>query len=208
VDLFHVFRIFIFRSFNETIKILSFKGLFKSTVQCLTCQQKSVKFEPFMYLTIPIELKKLRCTVFDCIELFLQPETMCGESKWLCPNCKQKRDARKKIDIWSLPRLLIIHLKRFRHDGAWGDKISSFVDYPLNNLNLSPYVLNSKSSDSIYNLYGTCNHTGTLNGGHYIATCKNSQNKEWYKYDDCSVKQVDRDTIKSTSAYILFYAAV
>jgi ubiquitin carboxyl-terminal hydrolase 8 len=160
-----------------------------------------------MYLTIPIQLKKSKCTLFDCIELFLQPETMCGESKWMCPNCKQKRDARKKIDIWHLPRLLIIHLKRFKYDGSWGDKISTFVDYPIDNLNLSAYLLDQKhTGNANYNLYGTCNHTGTLNGGHYTAACRNSLDKQWYKYDDCNVKDIEKDTIKSASAYILFYS--
>jgi ubiquitin C-terminal hydrolase len=49
--------------------------------------------------------------------------------------------ATKKIDLWQLPDLIIIHLKRFQHR-SWKEKLDTFVDYPLENLDLSPYVLN------------------------------------------------------------------
>ena len=35
-----------------------------------------------------------------------------GSSRWRCPQCKCDRDAVKKIDIWKLPRILLIALKR------------------------------------------------------------------------------------------------
>jgi ubiquitin C-terminal hydrolase len=135
---------------------------------------------------------------------------MTGESKWKCPRCKQYRDAIKKIDIWRLPQLLIIHLKRFKYHGLWRDKIVTNVDYPINNLNLEKFVINSSEKRTNiynYNLYATTNHTGTLDGGHYTAMCHHSKLNKWYKFDDTDVKEInDTSLLKSSSSYILFYS--
>lgn len=40
---------------------------------------------------------------------------MTGSSRWKCPRCKQERDAVKKIVIWKLPKILIVHLKRYNN---------------------------------------------------------------------------------------------
>ncbi len=56
---------------------------------------------------------------------------MTGECKWKCPRCKQYREATKKIDIWRLPPLLIVHLKRFKYQGVWRDKITTYCDYTI-----------------------------------------------------------------------------
>ena len=47
-----------------------------------------------------------------------------------CPVCKRHQQATKKFDIWRLPRILVIHLKRFSYTRYWRDKLDTFVDYP------------------------------------------------------------------------------
>ena len=39
-----------------------------------------------------------------------------------------------------IPQVLSIHLKRFRHDMNYSSKISSSVSFPVNGLNLKPFV--------------------------------------------------------------------
>ena len=146
------------------------------------------------------------------MELFLKPESMSGESKWKCPRCKQYRDAVKKIDIWKLPQLLIIHLKRFKYHGLWRDKITTQVEYPVDSLNLSDYVVGNKNNSKQkekYHLYATSNHTGTLDGGHYTAMCRHFSLNRWFKYDDTDVKEInDLNALCSSSSYILFYSSI
>lgn len=135
---------------------------------------------------------------------------MTGESKWKCPRCKQYRDAVKKIDIWKLPPILIVHLKRFKYHGLWRDKITTFVDYPIENLNLDKYVSNyelKRSGAQNYRLYASSNHSGTLDGGHYIAHSRHMSINKWFKYDDTEVREiVDSSTLKASTSYILFYS--
>ena len=66
-------------------------------------------------------------------------------------------------------------------------KNSEVIDFPINDLDMSKFVLNSNSEDSNkYELYAVSNHSGSLYGGHYIANCKNSIDGNWYCFNDSS----------------------
>ncbi|KAJ1598983.1 hypothetical protein NDA14_006720 [Ustilago hordei] len=58
----------------------------------------------------------------------------------------------------------------------------------------------------IYDLYAVDNHFGGLGGGHYTAFAKSPADGKWYEFDDLSVRPVaNAETVKSSSAYLLFY---
>ena len=58
---------------------------------------------------------------------------------------------------------------------------------------------------SKYDLYGVCNHSGNIFGGHYTAFVKNSSNK-WHHYNDTTITEVkEPKNIKSNRAYCFFY---
>lgn len=48
-----------------------------------------------------------------------------------CPTCKKHQQATKKFDLWSLPRILVVHLKRFSYNRCWRDKLDTVVDFPV-----------------------------------------------------------------------------
>ena len=38
-----------------------------------------------------------------------------GDDAWLCPHCKkQQQGTIKSLGLWSLPDILVLHLKRFK----------------------------------------------------------------------------------------------
>ena len=80
-----------------------------------------------------------------------------------------------------------------------------FITFPLDNLDLSSYVIGYKSESYQYELYGVCNHSGGVMGGHYTAYVKNANGK-WYHFNDTSVTEVGIvESIISPKAYVLFY---
>jgi len=111
------------------------------------------------------------------------------------------------MDIWKLPPVLLIHLKRFSYEGMWRRKLQTYVDFPLQDLDLKNYVLDPKSRYSGYSLYAVSNHYGTMEGGHYTAFCKNSEYQKWFKFDDHEVSEMQSSDVKSSAAYILFYTS-
>lgn len=48
-----------------------------------------------------------------------------------CPNCKRHQQATKKFDLWSLPKILVVHLKRFSYSRYWRDKLDTVVEFPV-----------------------------------------------------------------------------
>lgn len=87
-----------------------------------------------------------------------------------CPTCKKPQQATKKLDLWRLPEILVVHLKRFSYSRFFKNKLETFVDFPINDLDCSTYVAhrNNRSSNR-YLLYAISCHYGGLGGGHYTA---------------------------------------
>ena len=113
----------------------------------------------------------------------------------------EKQNIRKKINFWSFPTILVIDLKRFKSNHL---KNQVLINFPLDNLNLTKYALGYKKADYIYELYGVCNHSGGLLGGHYTAYVKN-RNAKWYHFNDTMVNEIEEAQIISPKAYCLFY---
>ncbi|KAF9904073.1 CSN-associated deubiquitinating enzyme Ubp12 [Linnemannia zychae] len=143
----------------------------------------------------------------DCLAEYTKEEQLGEEDLWYCPNCKKHQQATKKLDIWRLPDILVVHLKRFSHTRAWRDKIDALVDFPIHGLDLSGKTLKEEDrEENVYDLFGVSNHMGGLGGGHYTAYAKNERTQEWYNFDDSHVSPVSNvESIKSSSAYLLFY---
>jgi hypothetical protein len=76
----------------------------------------------------------------DCLETFLQPERLDADDSWYCSRCKAHVQAGKKLDLWRLPEVLVVHLKRFSYSRLSRDKLEAQVDFPLEGLDLGAYV--------------------------------------------------------------------
>ena len=87
-----------------------------------------------------------------------------------CPGCKKHRQAIKKLDLWRLPEILVIHLKKFSYSRFMKNKLETYVDFPIDNFDLSPYLAQRNGqSCNCYMLYAVSNHYGSMGGGHYTA---------------------------------------
>ncbi|XP_061495842.1 ubiquitin carboxyl-terminal hydrolase 15 isoform X2 [Rhineura floridana] len=141
----------------------------------------------------------------DCIELFTTKEKLGAEDPWYCPNCKEHQQATKKLDLWSLPPVLVVHLKRFSYSRYMRDKLDTLVDFPINDLDMSEFLINPNAGPCCYNLIAVSNHYGGMGGGHYTAFAKNKDDGKWYYFDDSSVSTASEAQIVSKAAYVLFY---
>ncbi|XP_030848149.1 ubiquitin carboxyl-terminal hydrolase 32 isoform X3 [Strongylocentrotus purpuratus] len=77
----------------------------------------------------------------DCLRAFTKEEELGEDELYYCSKCKQHRLAAKKLDIWRLPPILIVHLKRFQSvNGRWV-KSQKIVKFPKRNFNVSNFVV-------------------------------------------------------------------
>uniref|UniRef100_A0A668AEK7 ubiquitinyl hydrolase 1 n=1 Tax=Myripristis murdjan TaxID=586833 RepID=A0A668AEK7_9TELE len=167
------------------------------------------------------------CTLAQCFQLYTKEEQLAPDDAWRCPHCKQLQQGRIKLSLWTLPDVLILHLKRFRQEGDRRVKMQNLVRFPLMGMDMAPHVVKRSQSswslpshwspwrrpyglgrnpdDYLYDLYAVCNHHGNMHGGHYTAYCKNSIDGQWYCFDDSEVQPMADDDVCQQTAYILFY---
>ncbi|KAL5830724.1 hypothetical protein ACOSQ3_016142 [Xanthoceras sorbifolium] len=147
-------------------------------------------------------------SLYKCLEAFLTEEPLGPEDMWYCPGCKKHRQASKKLDLWRLPEILVIHLKRFSYSRFLKNKLETYVDFPVENLDLSAYVAyKNVQLSNRYMLYAVSNHYGSMGGGHYTAFVHHGANR-WYDFDDSHVYPISQEKIKTSAAYVLFYRRV
>ncbi|MBN3323596.1 UBP11 hydrolase, partial [Atractosteus spatula] len=144
-----------------------------------------------------------------CIELFTTVETLEEENPWYCPTCKKHQLATKKLDLWSLPEVLIIHLKRFSYTKYSREKLDTIVNFPIRDLDFSDFLQWKPDPEGNppcrYDLMAVSNHYGGLRDGHYTSYARNKDNGQWYYFDDSKVTYAREDQIVTNAAYLLFY---
>ena len=182
-----------------------FYGMYVSEIRSMDSKiTHSIHPEHFFVLDLPIPRETIgkKIDITNCFDMYVGVEILHGANAWYNEKTKQRENIQKRITFWSLPKVLIITLKRFSPDGQ--HKTDQLVDYPLDNLDLSKYVCGYNPSQYKYELYAVCNHIGNTYMGHYTAFVKNA-NDEWICYNDQNVKKICQDQIVTPTSYCLFY---
>lgn len=165
--------------------------------------------EVFKYGPVTKKARTEPLSLYTCLEAFLREEPLVPEDMWFCPQCKEQRQASKKLDLWRLPEVLVIHLKRFSYSRSMKHKLETFVNFPIHDLDLTNYVAHKNNSRSqIYELYALTNHYGGMGSGHYTAHIKLLDENRWYNFDDSHISAINEEDVKSAAAYVLFYKRV
>ena len=142
-------------------------------------------------------------TLEKCLKKFCKEEQLGEGDEWYCPKCKEHVLAKKKMEFFYLPKILIICFKRFVKDSSYWEKNDDEVKFPINNLDMKEFVIGPDKDHSKYDLFAVSQHYGGTGSGHYTAVCKN--NGKWFSYDDSSCHEVSESNALSSAAYVLFY---
>ncbi|CED82890.1 Ubiquitin C-terminal hydrolase [Phaffia rhodozyma] len=169
--------------------------------------------------------KKAVLTIDDCLDEFSKEETLGEDDLWYCSNCKAHQPATKKLELWKVPDILVVHLKRFGGARNLRDKIDNLIEFPITDFDLENRVqerstakvlassgvdleslgLETTEEPLLYDLYGVDQHYGGLGGGHYTAVAKNVEDGTWYSFDDSRVSSITESSVVTPAAYVLFY---
>ncbi|KAI3913344.1 hypothetical protein MKX01_027937 [Papaver californicum] len=190
---------------NSFIKSI-FGGRLKSQLKCCNCDHCSITFEPLIDLSL--EIKDVD-TLVDALKSFTKIEKIeDSDSKFICGNCKREVVLEKQFTLDQAPSVATFHLKRFKNDGYYVEKIDKDIKYPLE-LDLQPYTGRSENLDQgklKYELYAVIVHSGvSYSSGHYFCYIRSSPGI-WFLMDDSRVVVVREQDVLSQEAYILFYA--
>lgn len=162
----------------------------------------------------------------ECLDAFAQEERI---PEAYCSKCKDFRVQTKRMSLWRLPPIVIIHLKRFQFTQQMRRKLRELVVFPIEGLDLSRIMASDGISkneasgsengsddnasrpksngrdDMLYDLYGVVHHQGALSGGHYVASLKSEIDGQWRLYNDAQIYEIHARDVVDSSAYILFY---
>ena len=166
-------------------------------------------------------------TLDQCFEAFSKPERLDEHNMWYCSKCKEHVRAMKTMELWRLPNILVVHLKRFEFKHILRrDKLDTPVDFPLDGLDMTKHCASARAADyafvedcvpAVYDLFAVTNHYGRMGFGHYTAFARSwdemGMSNEWALFDDSSVRIIGdgtgqggrNDSVVSSAAYVLFY---
>ena len=173
------------------------------------CSPSTLKFSPVEdYRTLcKQESGGLAASLQDCLREFSKEEILEGEA-FHCSKCKELRSALKTMELWQVPPILVVHLKRFQIDGRGRtSKVNSLITFDINNFDLKPFLLSHKNYEhnSMYDLYAIVSHFGSISGGHYVSYCYNETLSKWVCFDDSNYSEVKETQLSSKATYLLFY---
>ena len=188
-----------------------FEGTLTSETRCLTCENVSHRDEPFLDLSVDLEQHS---SVTACLRRFSEEEMLCERNKFHCDNCGGLQEAEKRMKIKRLPRVLALHLKRFKYTEDFGrlQKLFHKVVYPYH-MRLFNTTDDAEDPDRLYELYAVVVHIGGgPYHGHYVSIIK-TEDRGWLLFDDEMVEPVDKNFVRNffgdkaglATAYVLFY---
>ena len=145
-----------------------------------------------------------RMTLAKCLKKFCKEEQLAEGDEWYCSKCKAHVLAKKKMDLYYVPKILIICFKRFVKESSYRwEKNEDEVEFPIHDLDLKDFVIGPDKEHSKYDLFAVSQHYGGTGGGHYTAVCKNDG--KWFSYNDSSCSETTESECQSSAAYVLFY---
>lgn len=193
-----------------------FEGFLTNQTKCLTCENVTSRDETFFDLSVDLRDNE---SIETCLKQFSASEMLTGSNKFYCDCCHSLQEAEKCMGIRKLPKILSLHLKRFKYNEEMKRNVKLFhkIIYPLY-LKLKTDIASGKPDDDLkfYQLYGVVVHIGGgPHHGHYVALVKTKE-QGWLLFDDETVEKIDEDFVLSfvggenemATAYVLFYQQI
>ncbi|XP_023375857.1 ubiquitin carboxyl-terminal hydrolase 31, partial [Pteropus vampyrus] len=170
------------------------------------------------------------CTLSQCFQLYTKEERLAPDDAWRCPHCKQLQQGSITLSLWTLPDVLIVHLKRFRQvrdPEPWAvsrallpscPRRVAGTSAPVFGVPLCPFpeqnvsiLCPPKSRTFQFVLFKAQSRLRGQRFGvwcflpAFFPYCKNSVDGLWYCFDDSDVQQLPEEEVCTQAAYILFY---
>ena len=86
----------------------------------------------------------------ECFREFEKTEKLEVGNEWRCPKCKDFKQAYKSMSLYKTPKILVLHLKRFKQKSTFlKSKIGALVRCPKE-LDLDGFVINKTLPEAYF----------------------------------------------------------
>ena len=125
-----------------------FLGFFSSTVSCRNCGESRTTTDAFCIVSLPIPSTAAKgvCTIDRCLHFFSTLETLTATNMIDCSKCETRVRGTKKLQLATLPRCLVLHLKCFSQEGVRNVKGLAPITFPLVGLDMAAYTSHGASA--------------------------------------------------------------
>lgn len=195
-----------------------FGGALRSEVKRAKAKP-SVTREPFFSLSLDIESGLIR-DVEHALSAYFEAEFLEGYTLEGGDGGKGLAvDAKKQVLLMQMPKVLILHLKRFSHNSVTGalNKVSRNMAFP-EVLRVPGKVMHCAGNrwgcdgEKAYELMAVVTHVGKdLACGHYTCDVRwegEDGERVWFTCDDSKVVRTNMQKVCRKQAYLLFYSEV
>ena len=151
-------------------------------------------------------MSKYHKKIFNILDGFRDnsnPIILNGGDQFFCGFCKQLRDAETTCTIFEPPNKLLINLDYGKNKKYKPSRIDFDEEIDITN-----FVNFDNKQKFKYRLLSVCiYYEYSENNGHYIAYCRNKDNK-WYEFNDSSCSESSKNSIYGGSPYLLLYERI
>ncbi|XP_024913662.1 LOW QUALITY PROTEIN: ubl carboxyl-terminal hydrolase 18 [Cynoglossus semilaevis] len=198
---------------------LEIQNLYKISIEtqlrCLNCD--SVQTAVDYLLNLHLHVKEDHNSLESCISTFLEEHELRGINCCFCAECGAKTPSKQCVKFLALPRILCVHLKRFRSGQRYTRKLDCTVTFPesfdFSEIAREGFSKEFTQTKCKYTLYAVVVHSGSAMCGHYTAYVRHKVNQQWYYADDSHVQQASWEDVQGTNgsaaysntAYMLMY---
>ncbi|XP_014220411.1 ubiquitin carboxyl-terminal hydrolase 1 [Trichogramma pretiosum] len=217
-----------------------FEGVSLLRTTCLECEQVTERKETFCDICVPVDCdrgdKDENGKQLDPSAIYkravVTSELLVDKNKYWCCECLRYNEARRAIHFPTLPRLLVLQLKRFTSVSGAMEKINNHMPTPLTlqcfcedclaaadqaklaNTSMTSQMSSSSATSSaqqnalpkkrhVYNLYSVIMHQGaTMTAGHYVAYTRLPGESANTEYLECERDNVQRQQTSQESLTI------
>lgn len=117
-----------------TLELIYVNRIIKTNASNITSKLLSFEHHQREKESIGIKSSKHKAvqSLKDCIEYFRQTEKLEKENAWYCNKCKDHVEAFKRIELYSVPPVLIFCLQRFKsHNIYFKEKLEDKIVFPI-----------------------------------------------------------------------------
>ena len=193
----------------------TFRITISTTNMCLNCGDMEENFVSYYCLKVNIK-------GFGNLQKALKAKFNQTQVKAECKNCENSQEKTKKISIFKLPNILIIHLDRIHDNYEFGGKIQEKINdrlefdfsLDLNSENLkicseydsisefreiSNTIYKRKPIYYKYDIQGIVTYHGNTEKGVYYSFIKKKDGNKWIQFSDENFSEIDEKTVKFLS---------
>ena len=190
---------------NFSIISSIFYGTYENTTLCSKCNKTIYNFQKFEFISFGMyNYHKKNFNLYQGFEDIRKPQKLTGDNKFYCNNCHGLKDAQITSKIIQPPNKLLINIDYGKNKKFHPSKV-----YFDEKIDITNYVNFNFGIKIEYQIICVCTHLGSSGSyGHYIAYCRHRENGKWYKFNDSSCNECNKEEINRGSPYLLLYERI